>query len=161
MPLKPYNMDEELQAIQRRYERIPKEIPFTLERLKSSKDFQLTIQKLHTEENWKDWHILLALFNAVLNWHVEVNNALQNAERARSITQVFNKRGERMDDPPVPMYYFEVEKMKHWLNAAIALYIDGKGAEPRKRGYDFAKLRKIIEQRYHYFELDIPHDSIF
>ncbi|GAB5491986.1 MAG: hypothetical protein Phog2KO_22010 [Phototrophicaceae bacterium] len=165
MPLKEFNEQEELEAIQRRYEIIQKSCHITLSRLNRNKRFNKVVSKLK-DQGWKDWHILLAIHNGVVNWHVEKQGFNTNASTARRYTEQLNKRlyekGEQSGDRKVPLNIFTLDNMKFWLSMAIRHYLFGmKGAVSRPRPYSDESLKTIVSKKYKYFELDVPHDSIF
>jgi len=69
--------------------------------------------------------------------------------------------GESALDPPVPVEYFTLEEMQMWLEFSMISYLKQKGAVFRQRGYDFENMRRIVEKRYHHFDLNVPHAPIF
>jgi len=70
MPLDAYDEQLERKAIAGRYKNIAKAVPHTLERLRQSSTFLTMVEQLRNE-GWKDWYILLAVFNGAMNWHLE------------------------------------------------------------------------------------------
>jgi hypothetical protein len=114
MPLEPYNEEFEREQIKSRYLNTPKAIHYTLERLRQSPEFPKTLQRLRVE-GWKDWHVLLAIFNGVLNWHIAragANTDFQRTVKERdAVFRRLMKEGEAADDPPVPLEEFSFDAM--------------------------------------------------
>ncbi len=165
MPFEKYDEGKELKAISRRYSAISSALPITLDRLRKSEFFLEVVEKLRENENWKDWHVLLAVYNAVINYHLKCQNADKDGEeveaKANQIMQRFADIGESAEDPTIPLEYFTFDEMKRLLGLAILQFIVQKGGELRPRGYKPENIKRIVEKKYHYFELDIPHARIF
>jgi len=164
MPLESYDREHECEVIQRRYTNTLHAIPYTLERLQCSPAFLKTVHQLRAE-GWKDWHILIAVLNGVINWRSERTGENRGPQQyLRRFNALFDhlmEHGESPDDPLVPPEYFTVDTMRQWLDASIVAMLKQKGGVLRPRGYDPKKLRRIAERRYHYFELDVPHQPLF
>ncbi len=164
MSLEQFNEERELEAIKRRYDLIPRSISYTLVRLRESTEFADVVKRLRVDK-WKDWHILLAIHNGFLNWHIKLNGADKDAEKANAFTEMLVKRlwevGETAEDLPVSIEYFSYDSMNNWLNIGIMHYLQQKGAEFGSRGYDLNKTRKIAEQKFKYLALDIEHSPLF
>lgn len=90
MPLKEFNEQEELEAIQRRYDIIQKSLHITLSRLKQNRRFSKVVESLK-DQGWKDWHILLAIHNGIANWHVEKQGINTDAIAASRYIQELNE----------------------------------------------------------------------
>ncbi len=164
MPLDAYDEKLELEAIAGRYKNIAKAVPYTLERLRQSSTFLSVVEQLR-KEGWKDWHILLAVFNGVMNWRLEHADASRNVHRVqdngRALFRKLSQEGESPLDPPIPVAYFTLEEMQMWLEFGMISFLKQKGAVFRQRGYNFEKMRRIVEKRYHYFDVDVAHAPIF
>lgn len=106
MPLDAYDEQLERKAIAGRYKNIAKAVPHMLERLRQSSTFLTMVEQLHNE-GWKDWHILLAVFNGAMNWHLKHANAGRDDHRVQDAGRVLYRQlsheGESALDPPVPV----------------------------------------------------------
>jgi hypothetical protein len=164
MPLETYNEQSELEDIELRYTNVQRTIPYTLKRLQQSPLFLSIVEQLKNE-GWKEWHILQAIFNGVMSWHAEQSGANQDVQRLRNEGQVLFQRlfeqGESPHNSSIPPEYFTLETMHVLLNLGIMTFLTKKGAVFGQRGYDPERMRKIVRDRYHYFELDVPHSSVF
>lgn len=163
MPLETYDEQRELEEIARRYERCFASLPFTLPRLQGDAIFCNLVRRLRTE-GWLDWHILQAVVNGVINWHLACMNADHDPEAMRTVGGPFTRRfletGEAAGDTPIPLAYFDGHTVEMLLRMGILTFLKGKGAIFGQRGYDPEKLRRIVAERYHYFELDTPHPHL-
>jgi hypothetical protein len=164
MPLQHYDEQSELTDIELRYTNTQKSIPYTLQRLQQSPVFLETVKQLRID-GWKDWHILQAIFNGVMSWYASQSGANQDEKRLRKEGNILFRRllheGEAPDDPVIPPTYFTLDAMEAWLNAGVLTFLKQKGAVFRPRAYNPENMRKIVKKRYHYFELDTPHSSVF
>ncbi len=164
MPLEPYDEQSELEDIELRYANVQHMIPYTLKRLQQTPIFLDNVELLKSE-GWKEWHILQAVANGVMNWYAEQSGANQDIERIQDEGKVLFQRlfekGESPKDPSIPQEYFTLEAMRIWLHAGLLTFLTKKGAVFGQRGYFPERLQTIARKRYHYFELDVPHSPIF
>lgn len=164
MPLKQYDEQAELCDIAFRYENTLRSFPQTLRRLQQNPAFLSVVEQLH-DAGWKDWHILQAIFNGAINWYMELVGADYDSPRikdeAMSLYQRLRDEGERALQQPIPVTYFTFDMMKQLLDVGVASFLQNKGAAFRERSYNFEKLRRFAQMRYHYLKLDVPHDPIF
>ena len=75
--------------------------------------------------------------------------------------QQLRDKGEEILKPPIPATYFTFDMMKQLLDVGVSGFLDNKGAIFRDRPYNFEKLRRFAQMRYHYLDLDIPHHPVF
>ena len=164
MPLETYNEQSELEDIGLRYANVQRSIPYTLKRLQQSPLFLSIVEQLKNE-GWKEWHILQAIFNGVMSWYAEQSGANQDVQKLRNegqaLFQRFFEKGESPSDHSIPPEYFTLETMHVLLNIGIMTFLSKKGAVFGQRGYDQDRMRQIVRDRYHYFELDVPHSPVF
>lgn len=162
MPLESYDEQIEREDIELRYANVLRALPRTLPHLQRSPCFLLLVKRLRNDE-WKDWHILQAVFNGVVSWFLEQLGVSQGQRRDQEnrIVRQLLKDGESLDDPLIPPAYFTYETMELLLNAGITTFLAKKGAVFRPRAYNFQKLRKLAQRRYQYMHLDVPHTPLF
>ncbi len=164
MPLESYNEQSELEDIQLRYDNVQRSIPYTLKRLQQSLLFLSIVDQLKSE-GWKEWHILQAIFNGLMSWYAEQSGANQDVRRledqGKALFQRLFEVGESPHDPSIPPEYFTLEAMHTMLQVGIMTFLSKKGAVFGSRGYYPERMETIARNRYHYFELDVPHTPIF
>ena len=164
MPLKQYDEKAELDDIAFRYENTLHSFPQTLQRLDQDPAFLSVVERLH-DADWKDWHILQAIFNGAINRYMEQVGVDYDSPKIRDeamkLYEQLRDKGEGILQQPIPAAYFTFDMMKQLLDAGVVSFLDKKGAVFRDRPYNFEKLLRFAHIRYHYLELDIPHDPVF
>lgn len=164
MPLDPYDEQTELEDIAVRYDRVFACLPRTWPRLQQDVIFRNLTRRLRGE-GWRDWHILQAVMNGVIGWRLERAGLNHDPETMRPADAAparrFLEEGETADDPPVPLAYFTPTRMEMLLDAGVFTFLKRKGAIFRARHYNHERAHRIVAQRYHYFELDVPHAPLF
>jgi hypothetical protein len=164
MPLKPYDQPSMLRDIVFRYENARRSFPQTIRRLQQDSAFLSTVERLH-DAGWKDWHIVQAIFNGAINWYAIQAGVDYHSPKIRDeamkLYQELREKGEGILKPPIPVTYFTFDMMQLLLDVGVRSFLDGKGAIFRDRPYNFEKLRRFAQMRYHYLDLDVPHDPIF
>lgn len=164
MPLEPYNELSELEDIKLRYTNVQHSISYTLMRLKQSPLFLAIVEQLKSE-GWKEWHLLQAIFNGLMSWYAERSGANQDIKRLHNEGNILFHRllevGESSHDPSIPPEYFTLKTMHTILQISIMTFLTNKGAAFGARSYNPERMETIARNRYHYFELDIPHTPIF
>lgn len=164
MPLEPYDERAELEDIASRYERVFARLPRTLPRLRQDVIFGNLVRRLRGD-GWRDWHIVQAVMNGVINWHLARMGHDRDPEAMKSVGGSLTRRlleeGETAEDPAVPPAYFTPTTMELFLHTGLLTFLKRKGAVFRDRGYDRERMREIADERYHYLELDVPHPPLF
>jgi hypothetical protein len=163
MPLESYDEQSEREDIESRYANVLNTLPRTLPHLQQSPSFLLLVKQLRSN-GWKDWHILQAVFNGVVNWTTQwlgTQTDRQRDQEGDRIVRRLLKHGESPDDPLIPSSYFTIETMEMLLDVGVATFLKKKGAIFRPRAYNFQKLRQLAQKRYHYLDLDVPHKPLF
>ncbi|MCC9177673.1 hypothetical protein [Arthrobacter sp. zg-Y750] len=149
-----------LDAIAGRYETMRPPVRLTLQRLAKDQQFTEVMASLRAQ-GWKDWHLLLAVVNIVVNGRARrlgVNmNALTKDDMER--VQGLLRAEERPDDPMPPADVFTEDVMwVHLANAAVAT-IRGWGLELRVR-FEPRALLAVLGDRFNYWDDDVDHDPI-
>jgi len=158
-PLK-WSREDELERIERRYERCTRHLADVLPRLLESSEFREVVATL-LGEGWKHWHILWALFTVLFNRHAEAAG-LGSPEGTGCLMQ------ETMDDEgllgkldgqnPTPPAFLTVERMKLGLDSGVAAFLTQLGYPPRAgRGYSIGSFTKIAADRFQFMTLDVDH----
>src|SRR5882672_2382867 len=147
-----YDESEALLRITNRYKRIGELFPHTLQRICSASSFREVLAKLR-QSGWKDWHILLAIANvrvsSILNSHLRDEGAQTMAEN-----------GERPDDPPTPVAFFNEEQLKKALQMSQLSTITSMGFPVEQMTPNFNGMDAFL-RRFKYWELDVPHQDPF
>jgi hypothetical protein len=148
---------EELVA--NRYRRTRKLLCRTLSRLAADEEFQQTYRELMAE-GWKDWHLLLVLFNARLNerggreGHGPTANSSAAVERA-------NFDPEIASEPDLPRDWLGKESLREMRRLAFAAGLENWGLELHQQTPDFAAVERLLGDRYGYVSDDVDHEPLF
>jgi hypothetical protein len=156
-----FNESEELKRIERRYSVGLDGLQFSLPRVVNNPDFRKTVDVLRAE-GWKDWHVLLAMLNAVANYRATLklgaNADIQEFQKAMN-AEVFS--AETDDRPEVPVDIFTVSALKMFLLMAICSVLRAEGLELHQQTPNIDGLFKYAGARWRYFDLDVTHPGIF
>lgn len=157
-----YDHAASLDAIEGRYEMLLPPVRLTLPRLASQPGFMELVAKLRAE-GWKDWHLLTAVANIVVNKRA----AQHGLNMTTSITQVDMNRfrslmeeEERPDDPETPVEAFTEEEM--WFHLANAAMATARrwGLELRLNHFEPHVFLNVLGERFNYWNDDVEHVPI-
>jgi hypothetical protein len=155
-----YSEEEQLNAIQRRYENSVRPIRLTLDRLTERDDFTNLVDKLRNE-GWRDWHILMALANLAVNYRASVSASPSSPESAQEATLEYMNREEDEDSIPIPMDLITEENLRRKLKTGMLASLRGLGHEINVATPPFEAVSEFLGERYNYWDLDIEHDDPF
>lgn len=156
-----YSSAEAERQIAARYKRSVPPISHSIELLRASSAFQNVLAELRAE-GWKDWHVLLALLNVIIN--IRVNRMLSGDAPLQDVQRAFRellKRSEQESDmtngvPPITaealreqLAIVQLETLRHW------------GLELRQRTPDLPAVERLLAARYRYWDDDVDHAPIF
>ncbi|MEO9246184.1 hypothetical protein ABDK96_00610 [Citricoccus nitrophenolicus] len=158
-----YDHAASLDAIEGRYEALLPPVRLTLPRLVADPGFMELVALLRAE-GWKDWHLLTAVANIVVNARavhrgIDMSTSIPEAdvERFRSLMQA----EERAEDPETSLEMFTEDAMWfHLGNAAIAT-ARRWGLEMRVNRFDPRAFLRVLGDRFNYWDDDVDHEPIF
>lgn len=160
LPLhKRYNENEMKKVISNRYENISKAIPRQLEYLGKSEEFAEIVKKLR-KWGWKDWHILLSVFNLMLNLKHFIGKIGWYPKTEEEEKEIINFKEDEYFQP-FCISEFSEEKLYFHLKGALISSCKGMEFEFRRRNIKPEKIEKFLRKRMKYFDLDIPHKTYF
>jgi len=157
-----YDHAASLEAIEGRYEMLLRPVRLTLPRLAAQPRFMELVSDLRAE-GWKDWHLLTAVANIVVNKRASD----RGLNMTRSITQadidrfrVIMEEEERPDDAETPADAFTEDQMYfHLANAAVAT-AGRLGLELRLDRFEPRTFISVLGDRLNYWDDDVDHESI-
>jgi hypothetical protein len=156
-----YDIASALEAIARRYERIPQLIPGLIQRLEADEAFLAAVAEMRTR-GWLDWHILQALASAAMN-DALLREGLAtggDADAARRRAAELIETGGFDEDPGHPLT-LTVDDMEFARRSSIPLVIDIYGLRLNQPTPDFAAIDRFLGERYRYWTDDVDHPSYF
>ncbi|WP_327239683.1 hypothetical protein OG243_13690 [Streptomyces sp. NBC_01318] len=147
------DIEAEIRCINR-YKGFARMLPHTLARLNQESAFQQAVAQLRGK-GWKDWHILQALTNLVVNY--------RNKFTQETIGQATPELVFADEDPSweaIPPEMVTLDALKESLEFSSAATLRTWGLMPRSpmRPDQFMSL---LERRYNYWSADAPHDNPF
>ncbi|WP_328855199.1 hypothetical protein OHB01_08785 [Microbispora hainanensis] len=158
-----YSRDKALEMVRTRYERLPPLMRHTLPRLLADVRVRATFAELRSE-GWKDWHLLTALANLIVNTRVAAKCGTPTWESADSYKDLFvteMNRPEETDDPSVATDVVTRKALKDALDLSVMSTVHSWGLEIHLSSVDPGAVLKILGERYGYWTDDIDHEDFF
>ncbi len=154
-----YDKKKAEELIKARYAKSIPAIRLTLNRIVPTEQFQNLKNKLRNK-GWKDWHILLAIFNLVLNYRmselgIRTINAMDN------FRQKFMQEEEKEESLIVPLDQINEENMKNNLKMSMLGTLKGYGFSLEGKIINPEKISKFLAEKFNYWEDDVDHEPIF
>jgi hypothetical protein len=158
-----YTRERALEAVRTRYERLPPLVRYTLPRLLADRRTRTLFAELR-DEGWKDWHLLNALANLVINARVATKYGAPTWETADSVKDrvlAEMNRPEEADDLLVTAEAVTREALEDALNASAISTLRNWGLEIHQPTVEPAPLLQLLGARYGYWDDDVDHDDFF
>ncbi len=155
-----YNKDESKKMIERRYTNCIPSIRLTLKGIIPTKRFQSLKNSLRTQ-GWKDWHILMGIFNFVMNYRMEKLGILGNQYTMIKFQETYPYQEEKDDSVYVPLNEFTEENLKVGLESSMLATICALGLSlPQNTAIKKEKISEILN-KFNYWEDDVEHEALF
>ena len=156
-----YNPEDVESRLRSRYERTIPPIRFTLERLKREPVFREALNDLR-HKGWKDWHILLAVMNATINYRVNATlRQDQSPEHFKDVWLQQMHAPEPENAFTVPLDQFRSAELELQLRVSMTSTLARYGLELHQEHPDLPAIDQFLATRYGYWTDDIPHDDVF
>jgi len=156
-----FNEAISLQQVSRRYDVSLAALRYTLPCVIADPEFQKAVAALRTE-GWKDWHLLMAMLNAVANYRVKLClDARDNEERYAEAMKEEIFSVEKPDSPPVPAEHLTRELLRMHLLMALNFGLSSEGLQFHHRTPNIDSVFKYARHRWRYFDLDVQHPDVF
>ncbi len=150
-----------LKLVRRRYEVSLAGLRFTLPRVVLDPVFQQTVAALRGE-GWKDWHLLMAMLNAVANYRVNLRfDARGNEKRWIEALKEEIYSPEKSDKPLVPVAHLTPEIFRVHLLMALNSGLSSEGLQFHRRTPNIDDMFNYARHRWRYFDLDVEHPDVF
>ena len=155
-----YSEQEQLDTIRRRYENSVRPVRLTLDRLTQQDHFIELVDKLHSD-GWKDWHILMALANLVVNYRVNASVSPSSLGSAQEVTLEYMNREEDESSIPIPLDLVTEENLRRTMKMGMLASLRGLGHEINIATPPFEAVSEFLGERYVFWDLDVKHDRPF
>lgn len=140
--------------IRRRYKIGIDYLPMTLVRLRDDETFHETLAELRAD-GWKDWHVLLALTSARLNFRNE-QHGIQWPNSAK-----IKLDPETDADLPLPDHMLTSEHLQFLRQLSVVQTAEGFGMEIHTNRPDLDAIDALLGDRFGYWEDDVAHEDLF
>lgn len=155
-----YNREESKKIIERRYKNCIPTIHLTLKRIIPTKKFQSLKNSLRSQ-GWKDWHILMGIFNFVMNYRMKKIGILGNQFAIIKFQETYLYQEEKDNSVYVPLNEFTEENLKFGLESSMPATICVLGLSlPHNTAIKKEKISEILN-KFNYWEDDVKHEPIF
>lgn len=146
--------------IERRYKNCIPSIRLTLKNIIPTKRFQSLKLSLRSQ-GWKDWHILMGLFNFVMNYRMEKMGILGNEDVMINFQETYPYKEENENNINIPLNEFTEENLKIGLESSMLATICALGLSiPQNTAIKKEKIYDILN-KFNYWEDDVDHEPIF
>jgi len=140
--------------IERRYKNCIPSIRLTLKRIIPTKRFQSLKNSLRSQ-GWKDWHILMGLFNFVMNYRMEKMGILGNKYAMIKFQETYPYQEENDEHINIPLNEFTEENLKFGLESSMPATICALGLSlPKNTAIKKEKIYEIIN-KFNYWEDEV------
>ncbi len=155
-----YNKKNAEGMIKRRYENCVPSIRLTLKRIVPTKEFQAIKNSLRSQ-GWKDWHILMGIFNFIMNYRMEKIGILGNQQAMIKFQESYPNQEEDVNGIQIPMKIITETNIINGLELSMPATLNALGFSiPQNTRIEKEKLLKILE-KFNYWEDDVDHEAIF
>ncbi|WP_335986953.1 hypothetical protein [Glycomyces sp. MUSA5-2] len=158
-----YSTETALAEVRARYENLPPVLRHSLPRLLADPSAFAVFSELRTD-GWKDWHLLNALANLVINARITARHGTHTAEAIESYQRHLREeqhRPEAPDDPSIEPSDVTRVSLEFALGMSATATALGWGLQFNRNPIDSASVLTILGNRYGYWIDDLPHGDFF
>ncbi len=155
-----YNKKISEKMIKNRYKNSIPPIRLTLKRIVPTEEFQ-QLKKSFRLSGWKDWHILLAFFNLVLNYRMRELGILNNINEMVEFTENFLYQEEREGSIQVPLSEFTEHNMTKSLEQSMSATLGTYGFSLEGKSLEIEEIKRFLSEKFNYWKDDVEHENIF
>jgi hypothetical protein len=157
-----YEKADQEAHITNRYENLKKKLGDILPQLASSRGFCTTAAALR-KDGWKDWHILLATYNAIVNHLAQLQHETDHAKN--SLARITHMREiVSLDvlphDVPIPDEVISEANLRFHLRHSMTATLQTWNLRINTHGFDIAAVEALLSDRYAYWSDDVEHDDL-
>lgn len=153
-----YDRGKSLELASGRYRNITSMLVATLPALRAHEPFMEVVANLRAD-GWKDWHILVAIFNIAQNHRVRIDRPPRSEAEAREYFKQATKPEEPGD--PMPVSLFTETSLRDGIRFAYPATLKLWGLELRQNPVDIESLEMLLANRYAYWVDDTAHEDPF
>ena len=155
-----YNKTDAEGMIKRRYEKCVPSIRLTLKQIVPTKEFQAIKNSLRNK-GWKDWHILMGIFNFIMNYRIEKMGILGNQQVMIKFQESYLYQEEDENSIQIPMNVITEKNIINGLEISMPATLNALGFNiPQNKRIQREKLQELLK-KFNYWEDDADHEAIF
>jgi len=148
------------ELIKARYQKSVPSIRLTLKSIVQTRNFQVLKENLRNQ-GWKDWHILLALFNLVMNYRMEKLGISGNVIAMEKFYQEYPYKEEKDDAIKIPLEEINEVNMKRSLQVSMLATLKGFGFSLEGKLIKPEEISNFLAEKFNYWDDDVDHEPIF
>ncbi len=149
-------------GVHRRYEELTKRLSEAMPYLSTNPTLRAAAAMLR-ESGWKDWHILLAVYNAILNYSSGVpgvkpggRQGVTHEERLRSKARL----PVLHCTTAIPHDVLCEENLRRCLSISMMATLKGWGLVLNWQHVDLLAVERLLSERYAYWTTDTEHEAL-
>ncbi len=146
--------------IKNRYKNSIPPLRLTLKRIVPTEKFQQLKKNLRLS-GWKDWHILLAFLNLVLNYRMRELGILNNINEMAEFTKNFLYQEEREGSVQVPLNEFTEQNMTKSIEQSMPATLRTYGFSLEGNSLEIEEMKRFLSEKFNYWNDDVEHENIF
>ena len=147
-----------LRSIRNRYRNLHRILAGQVRALQDDIEARVIFRSFY-EAGFKDWHLVSAIYNVRLNWHLgEFKISLLDQpgkERMKEAEEIITLSIER------PSRFANEGLIEQALGIFDVTCLRTYGFECRRADYDPAAVRSFLRHRMRHYDLDLPHRPLF
>lgn len=147
-----------MRLIRNRYVNCRQQIPKQVRALQDDENFRTFAADRYYANSYKDWHILLIVFNIMLN--VSAKDELRSGFLEMSKEKIMSQ-AHALSDCVFPSELFMSKRVRFIENTAFLACLESYGFAPRPGRIDDDAMLRFMKDRLNFFELDLPHVPMF
>jgi hypothetical protein len=155
-----YDKKKAKELIKARYQKSVPSIRLTLKRIVPTSSFQALKMNLRSQ-GWKDWHILLALFNLVMNYRMDRFGISGNIIAMEKFYQEYPYEEEKDNAIKIPLEEINEVNMKRNLQVSMLATLKGFGFSLEGKLVKPEEISDFLAEKFNYWEDDVDHEPIF
>ncbi len=155
-----YDKKKSEEMIKKRYKNCIPSIRLSLKRIVPTEDFQI-LKEILRSQGWKDWHILLAIFNLVMNYRMSKLGILSNVNSMIEFGEKYPYQEENKNSIFVPLDEFTEENMKKSLELSMPASLNVYGFTLKAKKIKIDEIKQFLAEKFNYWVDDVDHEPIF
>jgi len=157
-----YDRAEHESHIGNRYANLKERLAGILPNLALRCEFRATAVALR-KDGWKDWHILLATYNAIVNYVAKLEGGTENPKTAAQLIahmQEVAARGVVPQDVPIPDEVVSEANLRFHLSHSMTATLQTWDLRVNMEGFDTSAIEALLSGRYAYWSDDVEHNAL-